>query len=80
MDEDRKKRGLPAYVPKRFVNSLEVRNVAAAGARERTNNDGLEDYEMTGLMAGSDGDCDVLEVACYANAGKIRDGNLWNFM
>ena len=87
MDEDRKKQGLPAYVPKRSVNSLEVENVSSARARERDIDDGLEDYEMTGLMAGSDDegdgqcDCDVLEVEGSASSsGFEMFMNLGNFM
>ena len=66
MEDDRKRKGLPPYMPKRSVDRLDVENASAASARERPNNAGLNDYEMTGLLAEiddeGDGDCDVQAV------------------
>ena len=83
-DEDRKKNGLPPYVPKRTVSSLELDDDETTGARDRTNNDDdcLADYEMTSLMAESDdegdGDCDVLEIDDVFNVLKTGSGNFGN--
>ena len=63
MDADRKKKGLPAFVPRpRGVNSLEPED----RSRDRqVVDDDHGDYEVTGLMCDSgdeDGDCDMLEI------------------
>ena len=67
MDEERKKKGLLPYVPRtRTVNSFEVENVSSERAREKPDVDGLDDYEMAGLIAASDdegdGDADALNI------------------
>ena len=68
MDADRKKRGLPAFVPRpRSVNSLEPEE------RRQVADDNDEDYEVTGLMCDSDGDCDCLDMGSRENTFRIFD-------
>ena len=51
MDADRKKQGLPAFLPRpRGVNSLDPEG------RHKVTDDSGEDCEVTGLMCDSDGD------------------------
>ena len=70
MDADRKKRGLPAFVPRpRSVNSLEPEE------RRKVTEDNDEDYEVTGLMCDSDGDCDCIEIGSRENTFGICGGN-----
>ena len=61
MDADRKKRGLPAFVPRpRGVNSLDPEDRNPERQKE---NEDYGDYEVTGLMCESDegdADCDIL--------------------
>ena len=62
MDADRKKKGLPAFVPRpRGVNSLDPEE------RRKVADDNDEDYEVTGLMCDSDGDCDCIEIGDFLN-------------
>ena len=66
MDADRKKRGLPAFVPRpRSVNSLEPEE------RRKVTEDNDEDYEVTGLMCDSDGDCDCIDLGSRENTFSI---------
>ena len=63
MDADRKRKGLPAFVPK-------PRTVYSPEPEERNRDRQVADddygyYEVTGLMCDSDdgdGDCDMLEI------------------
>ena len=66
MDADRKKRGLPAFVPR-------PRSAFSLDAEERRNvaDDNDEDYEVTGLMCDSDGDCDCLDMGSRENTFRI---------
>ena len=66
MDADRKKRGLPAFVPRpRGVNSLEPE------VRRKVAEENDEDYEVTGLMCDSNADCDCLDMGSRENTFRI---------
>ena len=86
MDADRKKKGLPAFVPRpRSVHSLEPEQ----RTRDRQiADDDYGDSEVTGLMCDSDdgdGDCDMLEVesqpicSCCFGARMAADGKSVQF-
>jgi len=71
MDADRKKRGLPAFVPKPRggVHLLEVDD-----RHKKPQPEDNEDYEVTGLMYDSNGDCDCIEPASRENTFRnFRD-------
>ena len=73
MDADRKKRGLPAFLPRpRGVSLLEVDD---RQEDLQTNDEEHGDYEVTGLMCDSDGDCDCIEIDSRENTFGIFGGD-----
>ena len=66
MDADRKRKGLPAFVPRpRAVYALDPEERDASRHDRKIADGDHEDYEVTGLMCDSDdddADCDALEV------------------
>ena len=74
MDADRKKRGLPAVVPRpRGVNLLDPEDRSPERQKE---DDDYGDYEVTGLMCESedgDVDCDSLEIETRENILCVFD-------
>ena len=68
MDADRKRKGLPAFVPKpRGVNLLEVEDRNRDRQAEDADDEDHGDYEVTGLMRDSGGECSMLEIELREN-------------
>ena len=76
MDADRKRKGLPAFVPKpRGVNLLQVEDRNRDRQAEDEDDEDHGDYEVTGLMCDSDGDCDMLEIESRENIFCVFGGD-----